>query len=420
MEKQYKRLTLACYTESLSMAVVSNLPPILFLTFRHLYDLSYTQLGLLIFINFTSQLLADLVFSFFSHKFNIAKTVKFTPLLTLLGLFVYSLWQLVFPDVVYIGLILGTVIFSAAAGLCEVLISPVIAAIPSDNPDRQMSKLHSVYAWGVTPVVIIGTLFLMFFQAEYWYVLILLFALLPLSSLLLFYKTPIPPVTQPEKSSDTWKLFRNKTMWLCVFAIFLGGATECNMAQWSSGYVEKALGLPKIWGDIFGVALFGVMLGLGRTLYAKFGKHLFRILIFGSFGAFLCYMTAVFFPNAVVGMIACALVGFFSAMLWPGTLVVAAEKFPKSGVLIYAMMAAGGDMGAALVPQLVGMVTDFSIGQPWVMFLANSLNITAEQLAMRIGLLVSTVFPLIGTFVLIRLWKSCRVSKPTSELEEVV
>ena len=408
MEKQYRRLTLACYTESLSMAVVCNLPPVLFLTFRNLYGLSYTMLGLLIFVNFTTQLLVDVFFSFFSHKFNIAKTVKFTPVLTIIGMLIYGLWHLVFPDAIYLGLLLGTAIFAASSGLCEVLISPVIAAIPSDNPERQMSRLHSVYAWGVSPVVILGTLFLLAFGAKQWYVLVLLFAVIPLSSVLLFIGVKVPKVKTAEKVSDTWNLFGNKTMWLCVFAIFLGGATECNMGQWSSGYVEKALGFPKIWGDIFGVALFGIMLGLGRTLYSKFGKHLFRVLIFGSLGAFLCYITAVFSQNTVVGLIACAAVGFFSCMLWPGTLVVAAEKFPKSGVLIYAMMAAGGDMGASVVPQLVGMVTDFSIGQPMVTNMANWMCISAEQLAMRIGMLFSAIFPLLGIFVLLRLRKSAR------------
>ncbi len=406
MEKQYKRLTLACYTVSLSMAVVCNLPPVLFLTFRNLYGLSYTMLGLFIFINFTTQLLVDLLFSFFSHKFNIAKTVKLTPVLTIVGMLIYGLWHLVFPNSVYLGLLLGTIIFSASSGLCEVLISPVIAAIPSDNPERQMSRLHSVYAWGVSPVVILGTLFLLAFGGELWYVLVLLFTVIPLSSVLLFIGVRIPEIETNERISDVRKFFCDKALWLCVLAIFLGGATECNMSQWASGYAENALGVPKIWGDVFGVALFGVMLGLGRTLYSKFGKHIFRVLIFGSLGAFLCYITAVFSQNAIIGMIACALVGFFACMLWPGTLVVAADKFPTSGVFIYAMMAAGGDMGASVVPQLVGMVTDVSIGQPWVVSMANVIGMSAEQLAMRIGMLFSSVFPLLGIFILTRLWKS--------------
>ena len=84
----YRRLKYACYTTNISMSVVATLSPILFLTFRKMYGISYSLLGLLILINFVTQLSIDLIFSFFSHKFNIAKTVAFTPLLTIAGLFV--------------------------------------------------------------------------------------------------------------------------------------------------------------------------------------------------------------------------------------------------------------------------------------------------------------------------------------------
>ena len=57
---------------------------------------------------------------------------------------------------------------SAASGLAEVLISPVIAAIPAEDPDREMSKLHSVYAWGVVAVIPLFTLFLLGFGSENW------------------------------------------------------------------------------------------------------------------------------------------------------------------------------------------------------------------------------------------------------------
>ncbi len=410
MKNHYKRLTWACYTTSASMAVVCNLPPILFLTFRSLYGLSFTLLGLLIFINYTTQLIVDLVFSFFSHKFNIEKTVKFTPVLTVLGLIVYAGWHYVFPNYPYFGFVLGTIIFSAASGLCEVLISPVIAAIPSDDPDREMSKLHSVYAWSLVPVVVLGTLFLLAFGGENWQYLILLSSLLPLTSALLFQGIPIPEMKTPERVSGVLKLFRNKTLWLCVLAIFLGGASECNMSQWVSGYAEQSLSVPKMIGDVFGVALFGFMLGIGRTLYAKFGKNLFRTLVAGFAGATICYLVACFSGQPYLGLLGCAFTGFCTSMLWPGTLVVASDKFPHSGVFIYAVMAAGGDMGASVVPQLVGLVTDNAIANPTVISLASTLAYTPEQLGMRVGMVVSTIFPLIGIFVALALAKQGRDS----------
>ena len=112
MESKFKRVKLACYSASLSMSVASNLSPVLFLTFRSMYGISYSLLGLLVVINFTTQLTIDLIFSFFSHKFNIPKVLKAMPVITLLGLLVYALWPFVFPTSVYAGLVIGTVLVS--------------------------------------------------------------------------------------------------------------------------------------------------------------------------------------------------------------------------------------------------------------------------------------------------------------------
>ena len=68
MEQGYGRLKVACYTSNVAMSVVANLSPLLFLTIRTQYGISYTLLGLLVLINFCTQLSIDLIFSFFSHN----------------------------------------------------------------------------------------------------------------------------------------------------------------------------------------------------------------------------------------------------------------------------------------------------------------------------------------------------------------
>ena len=136
--------------------------------------------------NFFTQLTIDLIFSFFSHKFNMRKTIIIMPALSVAGLIIYALWPFVFPERVYTGLVIGTVIFSLGCGLAEVLLSPIIAALPSDDPDREMSKLHSVYAWGVVGVVIFATVFLSVFSHNSWQYLALILSLIPFTSFLLF------------------------------------------------------------------------------------------------------------------------------------------------------------------------------------------------------------------------------------------
>ena len=419
MAKSFARLKGACYTTNIAMSVVANLSPVLFITFRNLYGISYSLLGLLVLINFVTQLTIDLIFSFFSHKFNIAKTVKFTPVLTAVGLLVYALAPVLFHSV-YIGLVIGTVIFSMSGGLAEVLISPVIASIPSKNPEREMSKLHSIYAWGVVGVILVSTLFLLVFGQERWQFLAIAFAVIPICSVVLYAGVQVPVMQTPERVSGVMAFFKNKWLWVCVFAIFLGGASECAMAQWCSGYIEQALGIPKIWGDIFGVATFSMALGLGRSLYAKFGKNVGKVLFFGAVGATACYLISAFSSVAIVGLIACALTGFFTSMLWPGNLIVSAEKFPKGGVFLYAMMAAGGDLGASIAPQLLGVVTDSVIASECAVGIANSLSLTVEQLGMKAGMCVGALFPLVAIFLYAYIWRSMRKSTIESELSDTL
>jgi MFS family permease len=390
------------------MSVVANLSPVLFLTFHALYDISFSLLGLLVLINFATQLSIDLIFSFFSHKFNIGKTVKAIPVVATFGFLIYALFPYLFPNHVYIGLVVGTIIFSAASGFNEVLISPVIASIPSDNPDREMSKLHSTYAWGVVAVTIVCTLFLLLLGHENWQFLALLLTVIPVLSAILFLGSEVPPIETPQKTSNALHLLKNKGVWLCVFAIFLGGAAECTMAQWSSGYLEQALGIPKVWGDLFGVALFAVMLGLGRTLYSKFGKNIEKILLLGAIGATLCYLVCALTPFPILGLIACALTGFCTSMLWPGSLVHASNRFPQGGVFIYALMAAGGDFGASIGAQLVGVITDAVIASPVANEFAISLSLSPEQLGMKVGMLCGMIFPLIAIFVFLRIFRTSK------------
>lgn len=392
----YNRLKWAAYTANLSMSVVACLSPLLFVTFRTLYGISFTKLGLLVLINFLTQLGIDLMLSFIPHKFNIQKTVRLIPVLVTVGLLIYAVFPFIFPNDVYTGLVIGTVIFSASSGFNEVLANPLILSIPSDNPDKEISKLHAVYPWGVVGVIVVGTAFLFGVGSENWQWLAILFLLIPITSTALFFLTDMPEIETPQKASGIVKLLKSKMLWLCVVAIFFGGAAEMTMTQWCSAYLEKSMGIPKIWGDLLGMAIFALFLGLGRTLYTAKGKNIGRVLILGSAGAFLCYITAAVAGNAVIGIVACVFTGFCTSMLWPGCILVSSEHFPSGGVFIFAMMASGGDLGAALGPQLLGSITDKAMTIPAVSELATQLSITTEQLSMKIGILSGAIFPLLA------------------------
>lgn len=403
-----KRIKAACYSMNISMAVVGNLPPLLFITFHNAYGISYSLLGLLVLINFSTQLLIDLIFTFCSHKFNIHKTVKITPMLTMLGLLIFTLLPTVFPSYAYVGLVLGTVIFSSSAGLAEVLLNPVIASLPSDNTEKDLSMLHSSYAWGAVGVVLVGSLSILVFGSNNWQQLVMFMACLPLISFFLYLGADLPEISTGSSEKNGLSVFKNGQLWLCVVAIFLGGALECTMAQWCSGFAEIALGIPKIFGDIFGVALFSIMLGTGRTLYTKYGKNIERVLLLGVLASLTCYLTAALSGNAIIGLLACALTGLSASMLWPGSIITVSERIPTGGVIMYALMAAGGDLGASVGPELVGVITDAIAGNENMVSFAHSIGLTGEQLGMKCGLLVGALFALVAIPIYIRIYKTAK------------
>ena len=223
-------------------------------------------------------------------------------------------------------------------------------------------------------------------------------ALLPVVAAVLFMLSPMPEMKlgEGEKSAEKSK----KTavgIFLCVVCIFLGACAEVTMTNWISSFMETEFHIDKAVGDVVDMAGFAVLLALTRIVYGKWGKNIWKTLLFGMIGAVVCYLVAGLSPYAIPAFIACILTGVFTAMLWPGTLIYMEEKMPNLGVAAYALMAAGGDSGGAAAPQLMGIVVDVTNN-------------------FQTGMLVSAIFPILGIVVLLIMKKFFKEEKDLSPL----
>lgn len=385
------------------MSSIFCVPPILFVTFKELYGISYTLLGTLVLVNFVTQLSIDLLFTAFSKHFNAKIMVRIMPIATACGLLIYALIPTFFPNIAYFGLLIGTVVFSISAGLSEVLLSPVIAAIPSDNPQRDMSFLHSLYAFGTFTMIIVSTAFLKIFGTQNWMYLVIFLAFLPLIAAVMFMLSPMPSLNNDTSNLNSHTDVKRRAIGLslCVACIFFGSCSENAMSNWISTYMENALGIDKVVGDILGAAMFAILLGIARISYAKFGKNIIRTLLISMICAAICYITVGLAQSTAVAFIACIMTGFCTSMLWPGTLIMMEENIPNAGVAAFALMASGGDLGASLSPQLLGIVVDKVSATDFAVNLGSILNITTEQVGLKIGMLVTSVFPILGIVVVL-------------------
>ena len=394
----YRSTAYACYTGNFVQAIVTNITPILFIPLREQFGLSFQQLGLLVLVNFVTQVTVDLLFSGAADRYGFRPFLVAAPVLTMAGFLLFAFSPQLFDDP-YIGFLVATIVFSGAGGLLELLLSPVVNAIPTAAKATTMSILHSFYSWGQVAVVLITTLALFLAGRDQWPWIVLGWSILPLVNLFQFLTVPLAPPVQEEQRQGMRMLLFKPFVLVSVLAISLGAASEVIVSQWASAFLEDGLRLPKLMGDMAGLALFAVMMGIGRLVYGLRGAALnvHRALIWGAAGATVCYLVLALSPFAPVSLLACALCGLAVSLLWPGTLVIASAQYPLAGAWLFAILAAGGDIGAAFGPWLVGFIADRSQDVSWLHTVAVQTGLEPEQLGLRAGLLFAALFPA-GTF----------------------
>ena len=369
----------ACYTGYVSQAIVNNLAPLLFIVFQTRYDIPYEMLGRLVLVNFATQLATDLVAVRVMDRLGYRVPLVLAHACCVVGLVLLA----VLPSVLsspYVGLCVAIVVYAIGGGILEVLVSPVVDALPSPQEGKAaaMSLLHSFYCWGQVGVVLGTTLILARVGHEAWQIVPLLWAMVPLVNVAAFLRVPFPPTVPDAHRTPLTHLFRTPAFTAALVLMLCAGASELTMSQWSSLFAEQGLGLPKVWGDLAGPCLFAVLMGLGRIAYGLWGERIPlrpALLACGTL-ATACYLAAALARDPRVSLAGCALCGLAISLLWPGTFSLTARRFPLGGTAMFAILAMLGDAGAAVGPWLAGAVADLS------------------GAGLRAGLLVGSAFPL--------------------------
>ena len=95
-------------------------------------------------------------------------------------------------------------------------------------------------------------------------------------------------------------------------------------------------------------------------------------------------------------------------MLWPGTLILMEEKVPNPGVAAFALMAASGDFGASIAPQMLGIIVDKVSASSFAINLSQATSMATDEIGLKIGMLIASVFPILGIGLLIYIMKSLK------------
>jgi len=374
-----------CYAAMVCLAIAVNLMPIFLTTLRvdlgGRAGLTGEQLGRISAITFAG-LVGGILFTgpladrWGGKLFSVLGTLLICVGLGLLG---------ISPG--YYMVLIAVFVRGLGAGILDMVLSPIIAALQPDNRATALNWLHSFYGIGTVITVMVGTF--AFRLGIGWRTISLTFIIVPLLVALGFLNVDLPPLISDKEGRRTplRDLCRNSSFLAVNVAIFLGGALELGMAQWLPAYAEMSLGFSKSTGSVSLLA-FSAAMALGRIFFGLIGRRVdpIRLMLVCCWTSVVLFLLACFAPWPAVALAASVAVGLAGSCLWPTTLGVAADRFPGGGASMFGLLAAFGNLGGILMPWLVGVTGDWS--------------------SLRLGLATSTACPLLMAFVL--LWMQRR------------
>lgn len=375
----------ACFIGYAVQAIIINFAPLLFITFQNTYGIPLEKITVLITVAFVFQLLIDLLSVLFVDKIGYRISAVCAHILCALGLIFMTFLPSLFNDA-FVGLLISVMVYAVGGGLIEVVISPIVESCPNDNKEKAMSLLHSFYCWGSVCVILVSTVFFSSFGTSNWKYLTLFWSLIPIINSVIFLKVPIGKLIKDGgERLKLSELFKTRGFVLFLILMFCAGACEISITQWASAYSEKAAGIPKTLGDVFGPMLFALVMGFARLTFGKTERKLnLKNVMFVS--ALLClasYLLISLSSSHVLMYFGFALCGLSVAILWPGTFSLASASITRGGTAMFALLAFAGDIGCTLGPSFVGLIS----------------GVFSDNL--RIGVLCATIFPVLLIFSLV-------------------
>ncbi len=381
----YRHTIYASYLGYITQAIINCFLPLLFITFQSEFDLSLDRIGLLVTVNFSVQLIVDLLAAKYIDRIGYRKAIVAAHLFCAAGLILLAILpsQLSSP---FLGLCLAVITYAIGGGLIEVLISPIVEACPTDDKSAAMSLLHSFYCWGCVAVILLSTLLFFWLGIQYWRYVACLWAIIPLTNSLYFTQVPIHTLDTGGEPLTLSALLRSKGFLLLALLMICAGASEQAMSQWASAFAESGLQVSKTLGDLLGPCFFAILMGISRIIHAKYGDRfsLERYLFASALLCILSYLITCLSPFPILSLLGCGICGFSVGAMWPGVFSLAAKRCPHGGTGMFALLALAGDCGCGGGPSIVGFVSD------------------AWNDNLKLGLLIGIAFPLL---MLLGLWK---------------
>lgn len=355
--KAYRRYALSLnYAAMMVLAITVNLIPV-FLTTLSLdlggtAGLTHEQLGRIGGLTFLGLVLGILVSGPMADRMGPKPFTVGGNLLIALGLALLGLSHS-YPTVLVAVFIMGL-----GAGALDMVLSPIVCALCPDRKASAMNWLHSFYCTGAVATILVAGLALKL--GIPWRTICLCLIAMPLLVAIGFAGLKLPPlVAGGLDRMPARQLARTPYFLVALAAIFLAGGTELGLAQWLPAYAEKSLGY-SVWTASVSLLAFSVAMAVGRIGAGILGHRVdaMKMMFWGCGASVILFILACFSPWPALALGGAIAVGLAGSCLWPSMLGVAADRFPRGGASMFAVLAALGNAGGIFAPWGVGIIAD--------------------------------------------------------------
>lgn len=349
---------LLCYAAMMCLAIAVNLLPVFLTTLStDMGSLSSEQLGRIGAVTFAGLVAAIVVTGPIVDRLPRRGPKSFAIMGNVLiacGLLLLALASS------YGVVLLAVFVMGFGAGVLDMVLSPIVAAMQPKHRTMAMNLLHSFYCTGAVLTILAGALALRYGIG--WRHCALCLIPMPLVVGLGFLFLTIPPlVAEGADRTSIGHLAGEPYFLLACVVIFLGGATELAMAYWLPTYAERDLGSTKFTAGIAFLG-FSLAMAVGRIAIGMLGHRVsgITLMLYCSSGSVVLFLVASFGQPSTLALAGCIAAGLTGSALWPSTVAIAADRYPNGGATMFGILSALGNLGGIFMPWMAGLIADAS------------------------------------------------------------
>lgn len=259
----------------------------------------------------------------------------------------------------YAGLLVGMVVQGFGWGLVETVINPLTSALYPDDRVARLSILHAWYPGGL----VAGSMLALAVDgmALPWRLDLVVLGVFALVFGTLALREKLPdvslstdaPVTPGEMIKAT---LQNPTIFLWVLLMTLTASTEFAPGQWVDVALSQIVGMRGILLLAYVSGLMFVMRHFAGPLVKRLSNV--GLLIFSALFATAGLYALSRAHDPASALIAATGWGFGVCYFWPTMLATVAERYPRSGTMVFGLMGAAGAASTYVVLPYIGQVSD--------------------------------------------------------------